>query len=96
VNQGADSNLQRIADSKLQEIYTWRFVQGIPDQVATRAHWLTRTLLAAIATRDVNLLGGMLEWPDTPERGLHVHGKWCLIFTWIEGIGASEIRLERR
>jgi hypothetical protein len=67
LDPGDDTNLRRVADPTLREIYKWRFAQGVPDQVSRRAHWLAHTLLAAVTAGDVDLLGGMVSWPGVAQ-----------------------------
>jgi plasmid maintenance system killer protein len=89
--------MRRFADEKLREIYETRFAAGVSQRISRPAHEVARLLVAAFSLQDVGVIGPIFRWSNAPERyGLHVHGKWHVTFAWSDGLGAYEIRLERR
>ena len=88
--------MPRIDDNKLLEIYETRFAKGVPDRVSVGAHKVTHLLVAARDPQDIDVLGTILQWPNSPKRyGIQIYGKWHVTFAWSNTF-ADKIRLERR
>lgn len=84
-------------DENARLIYETRFGCGAPEHVSVEAHEVMHLLVAARSLQDVAVIDRITRWKNAPDLyGLHVHGKWYVVFIWYDDIGARQIRLARR
>lgn len=89
--------MRRFADAKASRLYEAPYATSVAKNVGTRAHTIIRLLVAAHTWQDVGIIGVIKCWLNAPDRyGLHVHGKWHIMFAWSEDFGAYDICFERR
>jgi len=84
-------------NKRAEEAYNAGFVSGLAKHIGRKTHRMIHPLVAAHSWQDVGLIVKVATWPNYPYRyGLEVEGKWFLTFIWDAGVGAMEIKLERR
>jgi len=88
--------VRRLADYEAEEVFSTGFSSRIPKSITRKAHTRMRLLVAASTLQDVAVMGRIARWSKRPGRyGIPIAGKWFVTFSWEDGFGAFEVRLER-
>jgi len=89
--------MHRFGNAGAEDAHSRGFGPGLPKHIARKAHQVIHLLIASHTIQDVRVIGLIYRWPKHPQRwGLLIEGKWFVTFVWIDGLGATEINLERR
>jgi plasmid maintenance system killer protein len=89
--------MSRFADGRTEEVYNNGFAAGVPKHSAHAAHWNIHLLMAAHGWEDLAIFKKIATWPKNPGLyGLHIEGKWYVIFRWSKLARAFEVQLTRR
>lgn len=83
-----------ITDPRLLEIYESRTCHGLPPEVCHIAHRKSRLLRAATSLADIDVFTPLGQLDDG-RLVAPLHGKWVIAFDWTEGVGASDLTLQR-
>lgn len=83
----------RISDPRLVRMLENGETCGLPPDVAFHAARLSRLLLHATEWRDLTIFTD--PFPHGELHAAGVTSKWAILFRWDEGIGASELQLQR-
>ena len=87
----------RIGDARTRNVYERGFTEGIPVVVCRLGRRKLGILVATHSWSDVSVVGEVGTWRNLPGRfGIRVHGKWFLIFQWLDGYGPHDIVIKRR